>query len=87
LFEIGDKVWFHAPHNVDQQNHGLNQGDVVAAAVSATNVQGPEWYEVDYDEVFSNPEGLYTVAPTSVDSVPVFQRTISAHRDELTERQ
>lgn len=48
-YAVGDMVWFHAPRNVNQYDHGLDPFQVVEATVVATDIQGPDWYTVEYD--------------------------------------
>lgn len=73
-FAVGETVWFTAPHNVNQLDHGLVPGQEVKAVVSEVNIEGPEWYTVDYDE------GM------QIDGLITLQRQISAHESELEER-
>ena len=47
--KVGTKVRFTAPQNVNQQDHGLDPGQVVEGVVTVEAVEGPEWVEIEYD--------------------------------------
>jgi hypothetical protein len=49
MMNAGEQVWFTAPHNVNQEDHGLVPGQVVAAVVTEVGIQGPHWHTVEYD--------------------------------------
>lgn len=71
---VGTKVWFTPGTDVNEQDHGLEPGVQVQGMVTETNVLGPEWFTVSYDEVYSQ-SGAF-----------IFQREISAHISELEVR-
>ena len=70
-FKVGDVVLFTAPDNANMADHGLTPGDVVAASILETDIKGPGWYTIEYDQVIAGDRFMY-------------HREISAHVTELS---